>query len=314
MSRLLVLFLAAAGLAGAATPVTYYQDWFPGAQYAGLDVALDRGFFRAEGLDVSVHPFAFGQNQAALLDSDPVRAAVGTMEGYILLQKRAKGADLRALAAVLAESPAGYMSLPGHAAHSARDFVGKRVGVHHYGDPLYRLFLRRAGVDPAAATMVFVDDDVGRLVRGEVDLMQGYAIEELVKLRRQVGPDAGFISFRELGFDAYSQVVFMTAAQLQAHGDAGRAFVRGLRAGWAYAAAHPEEAADAVQKRLAPGSDRGLVRAMLQATLPYVAAPGRAALAPMDAAKWSGMSAAAVEMGLLPRAEDPAAFLAAPAP
>lgn len=314
MPRFLALLLAAAGVAGAATPLTYYQDWFPGPQYAGLDVALDHGYFRAAGLDVAVHPFAFGQNQPALLDSEPAHAAVGTMEGYILLQKRAQGADLRALAAVLAESPAGYLSLPGHGVASARDFVGKRVGVHHYGDPLYRLFLHRAGVDPGRVTMVFVDDDVGRLVRGEVDLMQGYAIEELVKLRRQVGPAAGFISFRELGFDAYSQVVFMTAAQLRAHGDAGRAFVRGLRAGWTYAAAHPEEAVDAVQRRAAPGSDRGLLRAMLQATLPYVAAPGATALAPMAAAKWGGMSAAAVEMGLLPRAEDPAAFLAAPPP
>jgi len=312
MRRFLALFLAAAGLAGAATPVIYYQDWFPGAQYAGLDVALDRGFFRAEGLDVAVHPFAFGQNQAALLDSDPTRAALGTMEGYILLQQRAKGADLRALAAVLAESPAGYLSLPGHPAKSARDFVGRRVGVHHYGDPLYRLFLHRAGVDPASATMVFVDDDVRRLVRGEVDFMQGYAIEELVKLRRQVGPGAGFISFRELGFDAYSQVVFMTAAQLRAHGDAGRAFVRGLRAGWAYAAAHPDDAVDAVGKRLAPGADRSLVRPMLLATLPYVAPPGATPLAPMEAAKWGGMSAAAVEMGLLAKAEDPAAFLSPP--
>jgi NitT/TauT family transport system substrate-binding protein len=206
------------------------------------------------------------------------------------------------------------MTLPGHPVASARDFVGKRVGIHHYGDPLYRLFLHRAGVDPARVTMVFVDDDVGRLVRGEVDLMQGYAIEELVKLRRQVGPGAGFISFRELGFNAYSQVVFMTAAQLQAHGENGRAFVRGLRAGWAYAAAHPEEAVEAVERRLAPGADRGLLRSMLQATLPYVAAPGREALAPMDAAKWSGMSAAAAEMGLISRAEDPAAFLASPPP
>jgi NitT/TauT family transport system substrate-binding protein len=162
--------------------------------------------------------------------------------------------------------------------------------------------------------MVFVDDDIGRLRRGEVDLMQGYATEELVRLRRQAGPGAGFISFRALGFDAYSQVVFMTAAQLRDHGEAGRAFVRGLRAGWTYAAAHPEEAVAAVQRRLAPGADRGLLAEMLAATFPYVAAPGAPALAPMAAAKWSSMSAAAVEMGLLPRAEDPAAFLAAPPP
>jgi len=303
-----------AGPAAAATPITYYQDWFPGAQYAGLYVAQDRGLFQAEGLEVVIHPFAFGQNQQAELVGDPARAAISTIEGYILLQKRAQGADFRALAAVLQESPAGYLSLPGRGAASAHDFVGRRVGVHRYGDPLYRLFLRRAQVDPARVTMVFVDDDVGRLQRGEVDLMQGYAIEELVKLRQRVGPGAGFLSFKALGFDAYSQVIFTTAAQLDRHAGACRAFVRAVRAGWAYAMVHPDEAAASVRPRLPPGTDPGLLEAMLRATLPYVAGPGSAPLAPMGEAKWRGMEDAAVEMGLLTQAEKPAQFLVAPAP
>lgn len=310
MSKFLVLALLAAVRAAAGTPFTYYQDWFPGAQYAGLYVALDQGLFRQAGLDVTLHPFAFGQNQVALVDSDPARAAAGTMEGYIVLQKRAKGADLRVFAAVLRESPAGYMTLPGHPLASAPDLVGKRVGVHKYGDPLYRLFLHRAGIDPSQSTMVFVDDDIGRLQRGEVDVMQGYAVEELVKLRRRVGPGAGFISFRQLGFDAYSQVLFTTAAQLRAHGADCHRFVDAVRGGWRLTSERPDLAVDAVMARMPAGTDRSLVREMLLATLPYVTTPVPPILGEMDPAKWRGMSEAGVEMGLLPGAEDPARFLA----
>jgi ABC-type nitrate/sulfonate/bicarbonate transport system substrate-binding protein len=308
MKRLICLLVLAVSPAGASEPLTYYQDWFPGPQFAGLYVALDRGFYREEGVELAVHPFAFGQNVPALMDADVSRAAIGTLEGYILLQKRARGADLVVLNAVLRESPAGYMMLPGKSAASALDFRGKRIGVHKYGDPLYRLFLRRAGMEPSAATMVFVDDDLGRLERGEVDFMQGYAIEELVKLRR-ARPGAGFLSFRELGFDAYSQVIFSTRGQLGSHPGALRAFIEGTRRGWAYALAHPDAAVDAVMPRMAVGTERALVREMFLATGPFVASAGAPPLGPVEASKWSSMSAACVEMGLLPRAEDPAAFV-----
>lgn len=310
MSRILALALLLPSLAGASQGLTYFQDWFPGAQYAGLYVAIDRGFYREAGLDLAVHPFAFGQDAPAMMDADPRLPAVGTMEGYILLQKRAKGGDLRVLNAVLRESPAGYMSMPGRSVASAREFAGKRIGVHRYGDPLYRLFLKRAGVAASAATMVFVDDDIGRLERGEVDLMQGYAIEEGVKLRRSVGPGAGFISFRELGFDAYSQVIFATARQMRDHGPELRAFVDATRRGWAYAASHPDEAVTSVLARMPPGTEVRLEREMLVATLPFVSPSGARPLGPMDAAKWRAMSQACVEMGLIASPEDPALFLA----
>ena len=308
MIRLLRLLALSAVPALAAEPLTYFQDWFPGAQFAGLYAAVDRGFFRDEGLDLTVHPFAFGQDVPALMDRDPSRAAVGTLEGYILLEKRAKGADLVALNAVLRESPAGYMALPRTAARSARDFAGKRIGVHKYGDPLYRLFLRRASIEPSAATMVFVDDDLGRLLRGDVDFMQGYAIEELVKLRR-IEPAARFLPFSTLGFDAYSQVVFSTRAQADAHARVLRAFIDALRKGWAYALAHPGEAADGVLRRMPAGTDPSLVQDMIRAEAPFVSPGGEAPLAPLSPAKWLGMSRALVEMGLVTRAEDPAAFV-----
>ncbi len=308
MIRLLLLLALPAAAALSAEPFTYFQDWFPGAQFAGLYAAVDQGYFRDASLDLTIHAFAFGQDVSALMDRDPARAAVGTLEGYILLEKRAKGADLVALNAVLRQSPAGYMSLPKTAARSARDFAGHRVGVHKYGDPLYRLFLRRAGMAPSAATMVFVDDDIGRLLRGEVDFMQGYAIEEFVKLRR-VEPRARFLPFAALGFDAYSQVVFTTRAQVTAHARAQGAFVDALRRGWSYALKHPEEAAEGVLRRMPAGADRSLVRDMISAEATFVSPPGEAPLGPMSPDKWLGMSRALAEMGLVPAAEAPAAFL-----
>ncbi len=305
---------AAAGAAPSLAPLTFYPDWFPSAQFAGIYVAADRGFYRDAGLDFALQPFALGRKITEQMDADPNRAAVGTMEGYIFLQARARGADLVAFTAVLRESPAGFMSLRDRGIASARDFVGKRIGVHKYADPLYRWFLQRAGVPESAATMVFVGDDLDLLVDGKVDAMQGYAVDEGVRLQRRVGAAARFLSFRALGFDAYSQVVYATASETRRHERLIQAFIEATRRGWRYALAHPDAAVDRVMTRLKPGADRSLQRAMLEALRSYVAPRGEVPLGPMDVDKWMRMQLACVEMGLLPRAERPVDFLFLPGP
>ncbi len=303
--------LLAASLATMGRPpehIACHLDWFPGAQFAGLYVAEAKGFYRAANLDATLVRFAFGARSAeAIGASQP--AALGCIEGYIFLQKRAKGADLRALAATLRESPAGYLSLAQHPVRSAHDFSGQRIGVHRYGDPLYHWFLRRAGMPETAATMVFVGDDLGPLLRGELVAMQGYATEELVRLRAQVGAQARFVSFRELGFDSYSEIMYTTPGQLASHGPAIQAFLQATRRGWREAFAHPEDTLAVLHARMGDKFDAARVRAALAALEPLVLDETGEALAPMSAAKWRAMEAACVEMGFTRAVEPPEKFL-----
>jgi ABC-type nitrate/sulfonate/bicarbonate transport system substrate-binding protein len=299
-----------AGQTPVPTPVTYYADWFPGAQFAGIYVAIDRGFYRDAGLDLTLVPFGFGQKTSALIDADPGRCGVATSEGYIFLQKRAAGADLKALGAVLQRAPAGFMSLRANGVASVRDFAGKTVGVHKFADPLYRWFLRRAGLAEADAKMIFVGDDLAPLVRGELGAMQGFAIEEFVQLQRRVGNEARFISFAELGFDSYSQMIYTTAPQVDRHAETLRRFLAATRRGWIAALADTESALVALRERLAPaGFDEGYQRACLMALHDYVAPGGRLPLSPIDEAKMMRLQALCVEIGFLKKPEAVEKFL-----
>ena len=308
------LFLFSLMGARAAEPITYYCDFFPSAQFAGVYAAIDQGFYREVGLDLTIKPFAFGQKPVVDMDLDPSRAAVGTMEGYIFLQRRAAGMDIKAYTAVLRQSPAGFMSLASAPAHSARDFVGKRVGIHTYADPIYRWFLKRAGIPESAAPFVFVKDDVTMLSTHKLDVMQGYAVDELVRLRRLVGGEARFVSFADLGFDAYSQVVYATAHQARDHNAAIRAFIVATRRGWGHALAHPESAADSILRRLPPGADRALQLESLAALRPFLLADSPSPLGGLSPDKWARMEATLVDLGLLKVVEPPSAFLASSEP
>ncbi len=304
----LALLWTAAVTGRGAEKVTFQQDWFAGPQFAGIYIAADQGFYSAAGLDVEIAPFHLGVKPREAIAAAP-NASLGCIEGYIFLQERAAAQPLVALAANFQESPAGYMFLDPVRIAGPADLAGKRVGVHRFADALYRWFLRRGHVAPEASTMSFVDNDIAHLVHGEVDAMQGYAIDEYVALRQQEGARAHFISFRALGFDAYSEVFFTTADQLATHRAALLAFLEATRRGWVFAFAHSDAALTALEKRMGSGFDPDKARSALHAEELFVHAPLERPLAPMQPEKWEAMERAAVEMGLLPSVEAPARFL-----
>lgn len=302
-------FLVGTIVLSAKERVRFFADWFPGAQFAGIYAGIDAGIYEQAGLEVTVVPFAFGQKPAQLLDAEPDTASVGAIEGYIFLQRRAQGVDLLALVPMLQESPAGFMSVAPLVLTSARDFRGRKIGVHTFAEPLYQWFLRRAGVPEAAVTAVPAQDDLDHLVSGQLDALQGYATEEFVRLRGRVGDRARFLSFRELGFDSYSEILYTTRAQADRHAAVLARFVEATRQGWVEALAQPDRARASIQSRQEAPASAAELTAALEALRPFVAPGGQAPLASSSVEKWVRMQAACREMGFLKTPEAPGDFL-----
>jgi two-component system, sensor histidine kinase and response regulator len=310
--RSLAALLASAVFAGCSAdgePVAFYPDWFPGTEFAGIYAAVDHGYYQEAGLEVTLQPFAFGQKSQVSIDAAPEVCSLGSVEGYIFLQKRAAGADLRALGVVLQESPAGIMSLQRTNLAGARDFAGKTIGMHKFADPVYHWLLRKAGLPESGSQLVTIGNDLDLLTGGKIDALQGFASEEFVQLRQRVGDEARFLSFRALGFDSYSEILFTTPAQLARHRDTLRRFLRATQRGWIHALAHPDDAVESVARRAGPGSDHTFLRASLEALRPFVAPEGKTPLAPMDTAKWTRLQATCVEIGFIPTTEPVEKFL-----
>ena len=308
--RLFLPLVLAAALR--AESVTVYPDWFPGAQFSGVYAAIDQGFYREQGIEVRLVPFAFGQKTAGLMEASPEQCAVAAIEGYIFLQARARGTPWKVLAAMFQESPAGSLSLAATGIRGAADFRGRRIGVHHHADPLYRWFLARAGVKESEATLVFTGDDIDALVRGDLHALQGYSIEEYLRFQARVGAAARFVSFRTLGFDSYSELLVTSPGQVQRHGATLARFVEATRRGWRHALAHPEITIESVARRMETAADRTHLRASLAALGPLVAPEGTAPLAPLSRDKWNRMQEAGIAMGFLQKAEPPEDFVHGP--
>lgn len=309
---LLLTAAAPAIAAEAPTPVHFHPGWFPSAQFTGVFVALDSGLYADAGLDVTLFPFAYGQDSTAQLSAHPGVATLGSIEGYILLQKMDAGDDLVAAAPLLQSSPAGVMSLASAGIRSAADFAHRPVGVHAYADALFAWFAANAGLRPNETQFVRVEDDVSALLTGEVDAMQGYASEEYVRLQARAAPRATrFLSFADLGFPSYSEILYTTRKQWRDHGPVLARFVAATREGWRRAYADPARAVPMVVARAGPDADAAHIAAALTALRPYVMGEHDDPLPPMSPERWRTLQRIAREMGLIESAvpPDPATWL-----
>ncbi|MCF3648558.1 ABC transporter substrate-binding protein [Synoicihabitans lomoniglobus] len=308
----LVVFGSPLTATEAPTRVVFYPGWFASAQFAGVFVALESGLYTEAGLTVEIRDFSYGQDSTANLQADPETCAMGSIEGYILLQKLDRGDDLIAFAPMLQQSPAGVMSLTKSGVHSAADFAHRPVGVHAYADALFAWFARNAGLAPDATQFVRVEDDIAALLTGEIDAMQGYASEEFVRLRAAAAPQpVNFLSFAELGFPSYSEILYTTREQATTHAETVATFVEATRQGWRRAYEDPVAAVTAIVKHAGPDADPAHIAAALRELRPYVMGPDDSPLPTMDHPRWQQLQATALEMGLIKTpSPDPTTWLA----
>lgn len=293
--------------APAPTPITLQADWFANAQFAGFFWADQGGIYAEHGLDFEFSPFEYGTH--FIEDVASGKATFGTAEAYILIDAVANGADLVALGAVLAKSPAGYIYLKESGIESAADLEGKRVGIHAYTDELFKFFVAEAGLPAGSVEPVKVQHKIEELLAGTVDLHQGYAIDEMLRLQSMTDKPVDTLLFEDLGMPMYSMVIYSSRKFVEENPEVAQAFVAASAQGWERALAAPEIAALIVNGPYASDEvDDAMVSAQAAALKPFVMPESHRTLS-MTKAKWAAMQKNYLETGMIQQAIDLDKFL-----
>lgn len=291
-------------------PIAFQADWFGNAQFAGFFWAQAGGIYAEHGLDVSFDPFDFGVDFLAKVSSG--QSAFGTAEAYILMDAVARGEPLVALGAVLRESPAGYIYLKESGIETAADMQGKRVGVHSYAEKLLPFFVAKAGLPADSVEAVEVQHKIEKLLDGSVDLHQGYAIDEMIRLKAMTEKPVDILLFEEMGMPMYSMVIYSSRDFVDENPEIVAAFMEASAKGWEAAMQAPEIAALVVNGPFNdPGLDDALVARQAAALAPFVLLEGRPTLS-MTREKWVAMQTAYLESGMIQDPVDLDALLRAP--
>lgn len=232
--------LAAAGatlpltsrLAGAQTltPFTFQASWINDAEFAGYFTAIDKGYYKDQGLDLTylsggpdVIPessLIAGKADVTLTTPDTTVLAIAT-----------QGAPFKIIGAQYQKNPIGIVSLASNPIKTPEDMVGKTIAVPPVNVVSVEAMLKISGVDRAAVNIVPYAYDPTPLIKGEIDASLDFTTNVPFTIK-QAGPDAESFLLYDFGFTIYNDTVVTTTDILASKRKELVAFLRASRMGW----------------------------------------------------------------------------------
>lgn len=242
--------------AQAQTKVKFVLQWkFEGSQ-AWFFVAQDKGYFKAEGLDVSIDQ---GEGSAASIPkvaSGAYDAGFGDLNAVIDLAAK-RPADAPVGVYMLYNTPPFTLIVKKDSPiKTPKDLEGKTIGgpANDGALKLFPALAKIAKVDTSKVNITNMAPNLREqmLMRGQVDATFGY-VNTVTFSAKAMGIDAAkdlrFIRYGDYGMDLYSNAVFFSRKFVQENPKAVAGFVKALNRAIEDVLADPEMAMDAVMKR-----------------------------------------------------------------
>ncbi|MGH2406592.1 MAG: ABC transporter substrate-binding protein [Candidatus Limnocylindrales bacterium] len=229
----------------ALTPIKLQLQWFPQAQFAGYYAALDQGYYKAEGLDVSILPGGVDIVPATVVAGGNAQFGISWVPKA--LASRESGADIQFIGQVFQRS--GTLQIAWKASNITQpvDWKGKKVGTWGFGNEaeLYAAMLKN-GIDPTKATDVTIvpqDFTMTAFLNKDIDAAQAMIYNEYAQVLEAKNPATGqlytaadldIISMESAGTAMLQDGIFASQAYLKDHSDVAVKFLRASYKGWQF--------------------------------------------------------------------------------
>ena len=219
------LFLASGTGAVAAESINLMLNWTPTADHAPLYYAKAQGWYKDAGIELNIEAGKGSALSAQRVGSGG--AQFGISDFPTALQAVGKGAELKAVMAIYANSPQGFYWLKSSGIEGPKEFPSHKIG-NPPGDAsrlMWPAFAKKIGIDPASVRFVNLSPQakVGALKSKSVDIISDFYNEHDLKVR-EFGDDLGFIAWRDAGLNMYGNSLFVNSAYLASKPDTVKTF------------------------------------------------------------------------------------------
>ncbi len=291
----LALALLAAAPARAAEPLTVLLDWFVNPDHAPLVIAKQAGYFRDEGLDVTLVPPADPSAPPRLIAAGEGDIAVSYQPN--LYQQVAEGLPVKRFGTLVATPLNTVVSLADGPVKTIADLKGRKVGfsVAGFEDAMLAAMLKTAGLTLDDVELVNVNFSLSpALLSGNVDAVIGsFRNFELTQLKLE-GSEGRAFYLEEHGVPIYDELVYIARADRLDDERLGR-FLSAVERATTFITNHPEEAW-ALFIKAHPDLDDKLNRQAFVDTLPRFAKSPAA----FDAGRYARFATFMKDAGLIP--------------
>jgi NitT/TauT family transport system substrate-binding protein len=250
----------------ALTPVKFQLQWVAQSQFAGYYAAIDQGYYKALGLDVTLLLGGPNVNNVQVVATGG--ADIGTAWLPNMLQSREGGTDLVSIAQIFQRSGTRMASFKAASITSPATMAGKKIGSWLGGDePELFAGLTKAGLDPTKQNIIKQNFDMSGLLKGDLDVAQAMIYNEYAQVLEANNPatgklyqpsDLNVVDFNDpaVGTAMLQDQIFASDKWLKtgSNTDIATKFLQASFKGWIYCRDNPQKCVDIV---LAKGSQLG---------------------------------------------------------
>ncbi|MBV6486472.1 MAG: ABC transporter substrate-binding protein [Pseudorhodoplanes sp.] len=241
--------------AHAQTPVKFTLDWKFEGPAAPFVVAIDKGYFKAEGLDVTIDTAGGSLEPLNRLASGTYDMGFGDINSLIKFRDANPGTPIKAVFMVYNKPPFSIVGRKSRGVVKPKDLEGKKLGAPA-PDGAYaqwKIFTQANGIDASKVTIENVGFPVREpmLAAGQVDAITGFSFSSFINLKDRGVPvdDITVILMADYGVNLYGNAIIVNPKFAAEKPDVVKKFLNAFLKGLKDTVKDPATAVDSVVKR-----------------------------------------------------------------
>jgi len=282
--------------------ITIRFTWKLKGEYAPLFVALDKGYYRAEGLEVELAEGSGAQTVLKLLASGNEKFGYGP--AVSAAQAVSQSLPVRVVALYQTKAPMGVISFPDVPLKSPKDLEGKRLAMsvgETFGDMLGP-FTRINHVDINKIQQIQMDASArsSQFLTRKIDVMSVYLSNEWPQIEKRANVKFNMLRVSDFGLNLLGASIIVGNAFAEQNPDMVRKLLRATAKGYRDAMADPKAAARSMAKYMKVPEDPEVLDRQVEATVLSTNAPPGKPIGWQEAADWQANLTLLKETGGLP--------------
>lgn len=256
----LTVVLLAATTAVAQPPARAVQwkvimDWIIGGEHTPFMVALEKGYFRQEGISVTIDRGFGSIDTVTKVASGIYDVGFADINPMIEFNAKNPGRELVAVAVLYDATPYSVITLKREGITRPIELYGKRLGAPAGSTPrvIWPVFARAIGMHPASVEWVTMAAPLREpfLIRGDVNAVAGFYYSSYINLVAARVDPADIVAFmyNDYGLPLYGNAIVVAPALLQKEPEAVRGFIRAAIRGLKDTITNPDEGISFVKRK-----------------------------------------------------------------
>jgi len=240
------------GAASAQEKFTFALNWFAVGDHAAYWVALDKGYYKAKGLDVTLENSKGSGDSIAKVDTG--RADAGLADAAVVIASIGRGTTIKTVGMVFDKTPLNIFSLKEKPLAKPKDLEGKTLAAPP-GDSqrqMFPAFAKVNGIDAAKVTWVNIEPaaKIAAVAEKRVDGVGDYSTGLPLYEKAAGKGNVVMMPWADFGFDMYSMSIIASAKTMKDRPKALKDFLEASYMGWRDVMADPKAAMEILKKRV----------------------------------------------------------------